>query len=246
MICPNCQLEQGDDTAECAGCGVVFAKLRPGRPSRPPRAGPGSAAASKGVDHPWVALLFGEEGEVDPLALSGRLLLFLGVAAWSLPLIGRFGAAGRSFLHNINLPFHEAGHILFMPLGRFLMFVGGSLTQVTIPLICAGVLLVKTRDRFGSALCLWWAGENLLDLAPYVADARALQLVLIGGHTGAEVEGHDWEAILKTLGLLRYDVTLGRAFHFVGTVVMAAALLWAGGLLWRQARRWAEKPRPAG
>jgi hypothetical protein len=30
----------------------------------------------------------------------------------------------------INLPFHEAGHILFSPFGDFLMTLGGSLTQV--------------------------------------------------------------------------------------------------------------------
>ncbi len=246
MICPNCQLEQEDGSTECGGCGVVFAKLRPGHPLRPARTGGSPPADPREADSRCVALLFGEEGKVEPLALAGRLLLLLGVAAWSLPLIVHFGAAGRCFIHNINLPFHEAGHIIFMPLGRFLMFVGGSLTQVVIPLICAAALLLKTRDRFGSALCLWWAGENLLDLAPYVADARALQLVLIGGRTGAEVEGHDWEAILQTLGLSRYDVTLGRAFHFVGTVVMAGALLWAGGLLWRQARRWADRSRLAG
>ena len=32
----------------------------------------------------------------------------------------------------------------------------------------------------------------LVDLAPYVADTHALQLVLLRGHTGAEVEGRDW------------------------------------------------------
>ena len=42
----------------------------------------------------------------------------------------------------------------------------------------------------------WWAGENMMDVAIYINDARALQLTLIGGQTGAEVEGHDWEHIL--------------------------------------------------
>ena len=65
-----------------------------------------------------------------------------------------------------------------------------------------GDLLVEARDRYAAAVALWWAGENLVDMAPYVADARALQLVLLGGHTGAEVEGHDWEAILGALGWL--------------------------------------------
>jgi len=44
-----------------------------------------------------------------------------------------------------------------------------------------------------------------MDMAPYIADARALELVLLGGYTGAEVEGHDWEYLLGATGLLEYD-----------------------------------------
>lgn len=40
-------------------------------------------------------------------------------------------------------------------------------------------------------------GQSLTDVAPYINDARALQLVLLGGRTGAEVEGHDWEAVRR-------------------------------------------------
>jgi hypothetical protein len=71
-------------------------------------------------------------------------------------------------------------------------------------------------------------------MAPYVADARALQLVLLGGHTGAEVEGHDWEAILGALGWLPYDVALGRACHRLGVLAMLGALAWAVVVLRRQ------------
>jgi hypothetical protein len=99
------------------------------------------------------------------------------------------------------------------------------------------VLLVRTEDPFGAAVATWWAGENLVDLAPYIADARALRLVLLGGRTGAEVEGHDWEAILTALGWQRHDVTLGKASHAVGLVVMTAALVWAASWLVAQWRR---------
>jgi hypothetical protein len=72
----------------------------------------------------------------------------------------------------------------------------------------------------------WWAGQNLLDLVPYIADARALQLVLLGGMTGAEVEGHDWEYLLTELGWLRFDRTLGLGAHRLGLAMMAGALIW--------------------
>jgi len=74
------------------------------------------------------------------------------------------------------------------------------------------------------AVCVRWAGQSLVDVAPYIADARALQMPLIGGGTGAEVEGHDWEAILTRLGWLRLDHRLGMGAHVVGSVVMIAAL----------------------
>ena len=130
-----------------------------------------------------------------------------------------------------NLVFHEAGHILFLPFGSFLKSLGGSLTQVLIPIVCMVTFLLKNHDRYAAAVALWWAGENLVDLAPYVADARALQLVLLGGHTGAEVEGHDGEAILGALGWLPYDVALGRACHKVGILVMAGAIAWGAWVL---------------
>jgi hypothetical protein len=66
-----------------------------------------------------------------------------------------------------------------------------------------------------------------VDLAPYIADARRLKLVLLGGRTGAEVEGHDWEYLLTSLGWMRFDLALGRAAHVMGTLVMLSALAWA-------------------
>jgi len=178
-----------------------------------------------------------EDGTRGGIVARAALVVLLGW--WTLTFATSSvasNAAGLSFLHLVNLPFHEAGHILFAPFGRFLAILGGSLLQVVIPLVCAWTLRRRTEDPFGAAVCAWWAGENLVDLAPYIADARALQLILIGGHTGAEVEGHDWEALLTTLGWMRYDVALGKASHALGIVVMVAALAWAGTWLvarWR-------------
>jgi hypothetical protein len=161
------------------------------------------------------------------------LLALLAVLTW------RFAAhplnqsvIGGSFPHLINLPFHEAGHILFAPFGSFMMSLGGSLTQVLVPVVCV-VAFARKDDLFGAAVASWWAGQNLVDLGPYIADARMLQITLLGGATGAEVEGHDWEAILTTLGWLGYDRGLGMTAHVVGTIVMAAAVIVAAWVTWR-------------
>ena len=137
------------------------------------------------------------------------------------------GSGLDSFLHLPDLIFHEAGHVLFSPFGRFMTVLGGSLLQVLVPVICAGTFLYQQNDRFAAAVCTWWAGQNLVDLAPYVADARRLKLVLLGGRTGAEVEGHDWEYLLTSLGWLHLDHALGRAAQVGGTLVMLSALAWA-------------------
>ena len=160
------------------------------------------------------------------MARVARGALLLVLTWWTIgfvvhPLDGPY--VGGSFLHLVNLPFHEAGHVLFAPFGSFLMSLGGSLLQVLIPFVCA-VSFARREDRFSTCVCAWWAGQSLVDLAPYIADARALQLVLLGGFTGAEVEGHDWEAILMRLGLLRYDRTLGLAAHWLGSLIMTGAI----------------------
>lgn len=143
------------------------------------------------------------------------------------PLDGPF--VGAMFLHLVNLPFHEAGHVLFSPFGRFLTIAGGSLMQILVPAVCAASF-ARRQDRFAMWICVWWAGESLVDLAPYIADARALQLVLLGGFTGAQVEGHDWEAILTSLGLMMHDRQLGMTAQLFGTMTMAGALLAAARL----------------
>jgi len=129
-------------------------------------------------------------------------------------------------MHLVNLVFHEAGHIVFMPFGDFMTALGGSLLQVLVPMICAWVLLFQQEDPFGAAVCVWWTGESLLDLSPYIDDARSLQLMLLGG-PASEVEGHDWEAILAALGWLHLDHSLARLSWFCGAALMIGALIWA-------------------
>jgi hypothetical protein len=188
-------------------------------------------------DEGWRALLLATPGEPNPWSLGGKAVLLLLLSLWTLGFL-RHGVDQDylmgSFLHLVHLPFHEAGHVLLSPFGRFLMVLGGSLFQLAIPLVCGGVFLLKNRDPFAASVTLWWAGQSLMDLAPYIADARALQLPLLGGHTGAEVEGHDWEYLLQATGLINQDVALGRLSFALGALAMLGALAWGAAVLWRQ------------
>jgi hypothetical protein len=219
--CPKCGAAIAvESAAECPRCRVVFAKLHahdvpdavaPVEPRllRVADAAPSAAQQAAGVER------------------VARFVTLAVLAIWSVSLarVGITANAGESFLHMPDLVFHEAGHMIFGFFGRFIAVLGGSLFQCLVPLICA-VAFLRHRNAFAAALCVWWFGQNLLDLAPYIADARALRVVLIGGHTGAEVEGHDWEYLLTQLGWLQRDVALGLASYRLGLVTMAGSLLW--------------------
>ena len=75
--------------------------------------------------------------------------------------------------------------------------------------------------------------ENLLDVAVYINDARSLTLTLLGGYTGAEVEGHDWERILQLTNLSIHDHQIAWTVHAIGAVMMVGALGWAAAISWR-------------
>lgn len=182
--------------------------------------------------------LFVIEPEHNMLNLTGRGILLVGLVWWSWkfcmnPLESNF--AGESFLHLVNLPFHEAGHIVFAPFGRFLQVLGGTIGQLLIPCLCLGTFLLKTRDPFGASVGMWWLGENFLDIAPYINDARALDLLLLGGVTGRDVDGyHDWQYILGAMGWLPYDHILAWLSQGLGLITMVLSLLWASWILRKQ------------
>ena len=237
MHCQKCGWEQEDPKADCARCGIIFAKMQ--RSSRP-----APVLHQTVQESPWVRFaeqwLLTKEESVNPFYFSGRVLVFLLLAWWGWRLITtplETNYTGESFLHLINLPFHEAGHLIFMPFGRFMTILGGSLGQILMPLVCFGTFLVKTRDPFGGSVALWWTAENFMDVAPYINDARAMDLILLGGFTGKEVDAHDWNNLLSMLGWLQYDHGLAKVAYGIGTVLMLVSLLWGGALLRRQYRR---------
>lgn len=215
--CPKCAASSPDSAVECPRCGIVFAKFEQRTAAAVPSLALPRAEAPRQIAR-------------DPLrnvTRLGRVAVLAGLVIWTWQFArAPMGVAvAQSMLHMPNLVFHEAGHVLFGFFGRFMTVLGGSLFQFALPLALAGVFL-KQHDQFGAVVCTWWAGQNLLDLAPYIADARALQLVLLGGKTGAEVEGHDWEYLLGQTGWLRFDRTLGLGAHRLGLAMMTGALVW--------------------
>ncbi|WLE98781.1 MAG: hypothetical protein QTN59_08055 [Candidatus Electrothrix communis] len=176
--------------------------------------------------------------DVSFISLIGRIIILAVLLIWGWKLIFASiasNAVGKSFLHIVNTPFHEAGHVFFRPFGSFLHSLGGTLGQLLVPLICMVVFLLQTRDTFAASVSLWWFGENFLDIAPYIGDARAGVLPLLGGNFGhsSPYGFHDWEFLLTETGLLRYDQAIARLSHGVGSIIMLLAVAWGGYVLWK-------------
>ncbi|MBU5637111.1 hypothetical protein KOM00_10230 [Geomonas sp. Red69] len=169
--------------------------------------------------------------------VAGRCALLALLAFYSFCILTHPVASnyvGETFLHLVNLPFHEAGHVLFSPFGRFLQVAGGTIMQLLVPAVVA-ISFYMRGDRYAAAVGIWWLGESMADVAPYADDARAGQLPLLGGVTGSEVEDyHDWEVMLGKLGLLTWDHSIGSFFFVTGGVVMAAAIIWGIMVSFRQ------------
>ena len=244
MQCPKCSFQQPDQHAECPQCGIIFNKYFRLQDNIPQT----KLSAATGVEPtPGMAailkeLLFYVKPQTNPLFLGGRALFFLVIFIWGLTFMltpmesnDVFG----SIWHLINLPFHEFGHILFRPFGRLMTSLGGSIAQVLIPVICLIVFLIKTRDTFAASFALWWTGQNFMDLAPYINDARSLTLPLLGGNTGqtSPYGFHDWEFILQETELLRYDHVLANFSNTLGTLLMSCAFVWGGYILFKQYKK---------
>ena len=144
----------------------------------------------------------------------GRVLLTLALIPVGRRMFGSWDdPVGIPLLSDIDLAIHEFGHMLFMPfgipiLGETGVIMGGSLTQIALPLIFTGYFAFskKHRDLHAATVCFWWAAINVADVAIYAHDARARQLMLISGTTGQESDGHDFYNLFSMWGVLERDV----------------------------------------
>jgi hypothetical protein len=181
-------------------------------------------------------LLFPAASPRAPWNLWASALLLLGIAVWSRPYF-TISVYDLGFdpgvMHGVHLVIHEAGHAICMMVGapEVVVFFMGSGLQVLLPLCIAGAFYFKNHDAYGAGLCLWWTGHAALDIAPYIADARALELPLLSGGTGREVEGHDWEYLLTHWDALHLDTLIGARVAFAGRLAMALGLGWAAATL---------------
>jgi hypothetical protein len=129
-------------------------------------------------------------------------------------------------LDHANLLFHEAGHPIVGLFSARLEPYGGTLGQMAFPVVLV-VSCWRKGQPFGVAAAGLWFFENALNIARYMADARALELPLVGGGD------HDWNTILSRWGLLQWDIQLAAGLRIVAWLGIAASCGWLGWRAWQ-------------
>lgn len=165
----------------------------------------------------------------EPIALTGAGVLGIALAALALMIAYRMSSDGFILvLDHANLAFHEAGHVFFGLLGQTFGLYGGTLGQLVFPVVVT-VSFWRKGAVVAAALGLLWFCQNLLNIARYVADARAQELPLVGGGE------HDWFNILSRWGTLSADTALARGLSTLAWAGIMATVIWAV-ILWNRSR----------
>lgn len=158
----------------------------------------------------------------------------------TVPRLGLFGAGLGLFfvvlfscepgfvpvLDHANLLFHEAGHPIVGIFSSHLEPYGGTLGQLVFPCVVA-VTCWRSGKTFGFVAAIVWFCENCFNIARYMADARRLELPLVGGGD------HDWNTIFSRWGVLPYDIQYAAFVKLAGWIGISLACAW---LLWRATR----------
>jgi hypothetical protein len=139
-------------------------------------------------------------------------------------------------LDHANLLFHEAGHPFVGLFSSRLETYGGTLGQLTFPVVLA-ISFYRKREALSFAGSIIWFFENWLNIARYMADARVQELSLVGGGD------HDWANIFGRWRLLAHDTQIARVVADLGWLGMAATCAWVLWRWWSDRRRVSEVSR---
>jgi hypothetical protein len=241
MICPKCQYERQEHDSGvlpgvCPACGIAYVKWQQAQAAAREQdaASRAAQAVAVPVETVWQRLhhytcFMPSDGHIA--AFWAHMAVYVAFLLWGWSFIVHgidWQWTGSSFLHSVNLPFHEYGHVMFSPFGAFWMYLGGSLFQILLPLLPLFYFMVWQRDNFAASMMLWWSGQNFIDVAPYIADAPLRAIPLINGND----DSHDWWNLLGNAGALDAAGFHAGLCFFLGAAVILLSNLWGGYLLW--------------
>lgn len=154
-----------------------------------------------------------------------RAVLIFAAAFYLLFLFQAARGTGELLMIDlVFIPIHEGGHLLFRFFGEFLAVAGGTILQLSVPLMLATFFIFQ-RQILGTAFCMFFFFEQFLPVATYMADARARDLPLLTIGDGDDVI-HDWAYLFGRLGVLDHDTQIAHAVRVLGWLGMMATVTW--------------------
>ncbi|MBQ7907919.1 MAG: hypothetical protein IJ311_00215 [Elusimicrobiaceae bacterium] len=164
------------------------------------------------------------------------LLFCVGAVAWLF--FHAQGSLTKGLLDNIfvylpNYLTHEFSHRLWCSLRwQWWCYASGNGMETLIPLFLCFWALRLRGGRYLLPVLTYWLGTTLYGAGIYASDARASKMPLTSSDmmtnfAPGEIKG-DWHYILEPLGLLEYDVIIGKILIFGGIfcLVIAVYSLW--------------------
>ena len=195
---------------------------------------------SKSLIDSFIHRILSVQQQIDPSRFFAECLIYIALVIWGFSFFDDTNFAENphgitvSFLHNVNLIFHEAGHWIFSFFGRFILVFGGTLMQCLIPFIIM-IQFLRQKDNFEATIGLWWFGENFLDVAPYIYDAWDKKLPLLGGGTGQDrPDTHDWYYLLRATDSLNNYAEIAGFVANMGKLILMLSFLWGGVILYKK------------
>jgi len=158
---------------------------------------------------------------VRNIYIQGLFVLYLAYASVML----FFYPDNWQLIKNVNLIFHEAGHMIMMLFGSFVSLLGGTIFEIGVPAVVLFHFL-RQQKYFAAGFGAWWLSTALYSVSVYAADAQTQTLPLLGGNAVV----HDWFTILSTIHLLQYD-------QFIGNLILTFSILtftYAGYLFYTE------------
>ena len=239
--CPKCGFENSPDKDDksCPQCGLIFDKWLKNnyKTETTSKITQDSLFISSLVQRLKQHLFYIPLNYSKPrFYLNLTIYVVFFIWGWSFILADHYSAElNNSFMHMINLVFHEAGHVIFRLLGHFMSILGGSLLQLIVPVVFL-FSFIQRKDTFAASIMLWWLAQSMMDLVAYIDDAQRQEMWLLGGVQGKDMPGiHDWHNILSQLGLLQYNHVIAVLSSWFAISLMFVAFVWGGVLLRKMA-----------
>lgn len=182
-------------------------------------------------------LLLGDPERVTWAGIAVEALVWpvLAFVVWTPLVMGPTDMAILSDrLYALHLALHEIGHLVFAPLGAWMGQAGGTLGQL-IPPAFAVLWSIRIGLPYAAGASLVVTGHSLASCAPYISDARALQMPLVApwgfGRPADKADVHDWHVLLDSVGLLAWDHALGWAALLLAKAMVVGGWAWAAAAL---------------